>query len=361
MDHSKVVFLGSNRVWRIYYGGKLLDEFYGAAVGEDGNFPEDWLASTTRAVNRENQQSENEGLSIIVGDDEMAGLSFVDFLRSDPQATLGENEYDESEGVGVLCKFLDSAVRLPIQSHPDRDFAKKHYNSNHGKAEAWIILDTREIDGEKPCLLMGFKPGVTPQALADAVEKQNIPAIENMMHKVEVNAGDMFFIPGRFPHTIGPGVFLLEIQEPTDWVVLLERFFGDIKMSDAEIWGPLSPQVGLECFDCENVFDLAEMLNHVKLQPTELQRDNGGVLSKVIDAQRTGCFEIRKLELTGEFSLLGGGYVGIVTKGELEIIDASNRTYNTTKGQSFFVPILAKEVTYKAIRCPTEIYLARKV
>ena len=32
-----------NRVWRLYYGGKLIDKMRGYAYGngEDGNFPED--------------------------------------------------------------------------------------------------------------------------------------------------------------------------------------------------------------------------------------------------------------------------------------------------------------------------------
>ena len=48
---SNPLFFASARVWRCYLGGKLLDEFLGAAEGADSNFPEDWLASVTLADN----------------------------------------------------------------------------------------------------------------------------------------------------------------------------------------------------------------------------------------------------------------------------------------------------------------------
>ena len=44
------VFFRKNRVFRVYLGGKLLDEFIGAE-GEDGSFPEEWICSAVRAIN----------------------------------------------------------------------------------------------------------------------------------------------------------------------------------------------------------------------------------------------------------------------------------------------------------------------
>ena len=79
---SNPLFFASARVWRCYLGGKLLDEFLGAAEGADSNFPEDWLASVTLADNGEMQQSPSEGLSCIRGTD----LHFADLLRRDPSS-----------------------------------------------------------------------------------------------------------------------------------------------------------------------------------------------------------------------------------------------------------------------------------
>lgn len=338
MDDARIVFFGPNRVWRVYRGGKLLDDCCGNAVAEDGFFPEEWLASTTPACNGAHQQSADEGLSVILQADGTRGERFRDYLRAAPRATLGRAGYDEREGIGVLCKFLDAAIRLPIQCHPDVAFAKAHYHSNHGKAEAWIILNTRDIGGERPYLLMGFKPGVTPQAFRRVVETQDIAAMEQMLHKVPVERGDLFFIPGRFPHAIGPGVFMLEVQEPTDWVVQPEKSVGGVELLDRDMWGPVSSEVGLACFDYAGAADADETLRRVRITPREQSRSAGGRLELLLDNKRTGCFEVRRLELRGRFTLDDGGYVGIVTAGRCVMRDTAGNDYAVKSGQAFFVP-----------------------
>ena len=46
-----IILLPPNRVWRTYPGGKTLDILEGKSKTEDSHFAEDWIASTTRAVN----------------------------------------------------------------------------------------------------------------------------------------------------------------------------------------------------------------------------------------------------------------------------------------------------------------------
>jgi len=58
--HGKILRLPPNRVWRTYLGGRTLDELASEVGGHvpvpafspaDTHFPEDWIASTTRAIN----------------------------------------------------------------------------------------------------------------------------------------------------------------------------------------------------------------------------------------------------------------------------------------------------------------------
>ena len=44
------VFFRKNRVFRVYLGGKLLERYLGTE-GPDGNYPEEWICSTVRAIN----------------------------------------------------------------------------------------------------------------------------------------------------------------------------------------------------------------------------------------------------------------------------------------------------------------------
>jgi mannose-6-phosphate isomerase len=61
--HAPVIPLWPNRVRRNYRGGYLLDTFEGRSDPRDGDCPEDWLASTARAVNPGMAPVADEGLA----------------------------------------------------------------------------------------------------------------------------------------------------------------------------------------------------------------------------------------------------------------------------------------------------------
>ena len=136
------VFFKKNRVFRVYLGGKLLDEFVGND-GSDGSFPEEWICSAVQAINP-GHTDPLEGISLRTED----GVPFDALLAENKKEYLGKRE-----DLGVLVKFLDSAIRLPMQVHPTREFSRANFNSPYGKAESWIILDTRE----DACIYFGFK------------------------------------------------------------------------------------------------------------------------------------------------------------------------------------------------------------
>jgi len=52
MNIPKIFLLSPNRIWRTYPGGKMLDIREGKANPQDSQLPEDWIASTTIAVNK---------------------------------------------------------------------------------------------------------------------------------------------------------------------------------------------------------------------------------------------------------------------------------------------------------------------
>lgn len=324
------VFFDSNRVWRCYTGGKLLDEFLGNDTAFDGNFPEEWLASVTRADNDDHQQSPDEGLSIIRGTD----ISFADLLRD---CAL--------DSIGVLCKFLDSAIRLPVQCHPDREFARKYCNSEYGKTESWLILGTRKINGEQPHILLGFKPGVTEAQFRMAVEKQDIQAMVECFHKFPVNPGEVYFIPGRIPHAIGPGILLLEVQEPTDLVIQPERQIGDVTLSEKQMWGELDHDVAFSCFDYKGM-PPEKLLKKLKLKAKVKKQFPNAVLESIIGTEHTDCFQVNKLTITGEFefSCDSPWSLGIVTKGSGTVTVRDKLPLK--RGDNFFISNRIKKLKY---------------
>ena len=58
---------------------------------------------------------------------------------------------------GLLVKLLDARERLPVHCHPTRQFARDVLGSPFGKAEAWIVVATRQVPGaEPPNVRVGF-------------------------------------------------------------------------------------------------------------------------------------------------------------------------------------------------------------
>ena len=341
MNNCKPIKLSYNRVWRLYFGGKLLDEFRGG-TGSDGNFPEDWLASVVTANNpdRENKP-ENEGLSKAD-----SGEYLKDIINSDPELYLGK-EHMEKHGCnfGVLTKFLDSAERLPAQVHPDKNAAKNLFHSDYGKTEAWFILGGRKINGEEPYILLGFRENVTKEKLKELFDRQDIPAMSALMNKIPVKSGDVFLIEGGTPHAIGPGCFLIEIQEPTDYTISLEKCntLGE-KMPDFLCHMGLGFDKMFDCFNyIEYSFD--EVVAKYKIRPEIKESNDCFVLTQLISYENTPCFSLRKLDVRKDFvretkerrptalvCIDGEGFIG-----NIEI----------KKGESMFMPACINSIEFR--------------
>src|SRR5262249_15830625 len=88
-----------------------------------------------------------------------------------------------------------------------------------GKTEAWVVGDARDGGAS---IWLGFREDVEAATLADWVERQNVEAMLGALNEVRVEGGDCVFVPAGFPHAIGEGIFLVELQEPTDLSILME-------------------------------------------------------------------------------------------------------------------------------------------
>ena len=167
MDASALrpLALAPNPVYRFYEGGELLGRFRGVGQPADGDHPEDWVGSVTGASNPAEHSRPGEGLSHVRLDE--ADVSIASLLAADPAAVAGTATVERfGPSTGVLVKLLDAGARLPIHAHPTRSFAQQHLGSPFGKAEAWIVLQTRVIAGaEPPGVRLGFREALGRDAL----------------------------------------------------------------------------------------------------------------------------------------------------------------------------------------------------
>jgi mannose-6-phosphate isomerase len=256
---QKPVFFHRNRVFRVYLGGKLFHDFMGD-LSEDNFYPEEWIASAVRAINP-GHTDPLEGVSIL----EVEGIPFTQMLEQYPQECLGGRR-----DLGVLIKFLDSAIRLPMQVHPTRANAHRLFNSRYGKTEAWLILLTRP----DACLYFGFSHKISRGEFERAVDRSQTEneCMTEFVNRVPVKPGDVFLVPAGVIHAIGAGCMLLEAQEPTDFTIQPEHWCGEYHLSDEEMYLGLKREEALECFDFDLYGD--KVIRMGKRQPKVLH--NGG-------------------------------------------------------------------------------------
>jgi mannose-6-phosphate isomerase len=191
------------RVYRFYRGGALIDRLRGEPE-QDGDHPEDWIASVVTANNPGRPEAE-AGLTRLA-----TGPLLRDVIRERP-AHWGTPS--------VLVKLLDPVERLPVHAHPDREFARLHLGSDYGKTEAWSIVATRDGDAE---VWLGLREDVEPERYRAWVDEQDVDALLGSLNHLVVRPGDVLFVPAGVPHAIGGGALIVELQEPTDYSILCE-------------------------------------------------------------------------------------------------------------------------------------------
>jgi len=347
LDWSKrPLLLQSNRVWRTYTGGKCLEEWQGQEDPEDGDLPEEWVASIIRAVNRGREDIE-EGYSYVTGE-KGESHRLKDLIESDPEGYLGSSHSREyGASLAVLVKVLDAGERLTIQVHPDRSFAWEHFRSRFGKTEAWYILGGRTIAGEEPYVLFGFKPGVTREKWQQLFEAQDIEGMLGALHRIPVKPGDLFLVEGGIPHAIGSGCFLIEIQEPTDLTLRTERTTPrGMQLSDQACHQGIGFERMMDCFTY-NSMTYEETMIKYKLTPKVLREEAGGTERELIGREATDRFRMNGLEVHSSMKLCQENhFITAIIEAGVGCIHGEYGEIPVSQGDTFFIPAGVKETEW---------------
>ena len=203
------IVLGANYPAHAYPGGGMSARLRGADPGAAPE-PEDWVASVTTRW-----QETSSGLSRLPD-----GRLLRDAIALDPEAYLGpEHVATYGSDPGLLVKLLDAAERLIVHCHPNRDFARAHLGCAHGKTEAWLVVDAEP----RAQVYLAFHRSVERHELGTWVAEQRLSEMLSALHVVPVQTGSVLLVPAGVPHAIGPGILVIELQEPSDFTIALER------------------------------------------------------------------------------------------------------------------------------------------
>ena len=329
---SEPLFFERNRVYRIYLGGSSYKELFNDPNdyddGTDNMFPEEWIASKVKAINPK-YFGERDGVSIIKG----TNIFFDDLLNDYPNELLGKRKYD------CLVKFLDSAIRLPFQVHPTKEFSLKNFNSPYGKTEAWLVVATRP----NAKLYFGFKNKMPKELLSSLEEKSETETdiMGNLLAGVDAKPGDIWLIKAGLIHAIGAGCTIVEVQEPTDFTIQPERWCGDYHISYEEEYIGLDKQTALDCINYDIYGDAAKA--YAKVTPKVTISSKGYIKEELITYSDTPCFAENRHTIScgGLFTMNFGPSVYICIDGN-GTIKGNNYSKEIKKGDYFFLPYAAQ-------------------
>lgn len=174
----------------IWGGRKLIDEFGKETTLERA--AESWELST-----------HPDGPSVVASG-AYSGKTLSEYIEENEIDVIGENA-KAFDFFPILIKLIDAKENLSIQVHPNDEYALFH-EGEYGKTEMWYIVDC----SDDAYLYYGLNRAVTKEEFLEHIQAGTILEILN---KVPVHKGDVFFIPAGTIHAVCAGILICEIQQ----------------------------------------------------------------------------------------------------------------------------------------------------
>lgn len=173
------------------WGGDALYEKYGKPRGPQPPVGESWECWDENAV----------------ANGPFAGRTLAD-LRGELGADL-LGDLDAREPFPVLTKIIDARAALSVQVHPDDAYAQRVEHQRNGKTECWYVLDC--VPGAE--LVLGWTRDVTR---AEYEWRVADGTLGDILRRVPVAPGDVYYLPAGTLHAIGAGIEIFEVQQASD-------------------------------------------------------------------------------------------------------------------------------------------------
>jgi mannose-6-phosphate isomerase len=306
--------LPSNQFDHFYRGGNRIGALRHGPGGPMR--PEEWIGSITTRFGEAEQ-----GLSRLSD-----GTLLCDAIKNDSDGWLGA-DHVKNFGLSteILIKLLDPDQRLPVHYHPNKAFAKTHLGLDHGKTEAWIILEAPTGSG----VGLGFAQKQNKEDLLKLVRAQDSAALLASLRRTEVQVGDAVLVPAGVAHAIDAGIFVLELQEPTDLSALLEwEGFAVDGIKDGHLGLGFETVTDALLLDPLTDSEFDSLITHNVF--------SGGALRSVLPLKSDGYFRAHLAPGSGDFP--AGFAVALVLDGSGSISFANAPEMGITKGDAIVIP-----------------------
>jgi mannose-6-phosphate isomerase len=243
-------------------------------------------------------------------------------------------------------KLLDAQERLPVHVHPGRGFAQRHLGCRSGKTEAWVII---AAEGSEARVHLGFTRDIEAAELDGWMKQQDGAALLGSLHALDVQPGDAVLVPAGLPHAIGGGIFCVEVQEPTDFSVMLEwAGFAGLDPRQARLG--LDADLARECVQRKALSSAG--LEHLR-RAAAVPR-NG--VERLFPDDADGFFRAERIRsATADVELDAGFAILIVLEGQGQLETAAGDSLVVRRGSTILIPHAAGTTTLSgavaAVRC----------
>jgi mannose-6-phosphate isomerase len=211
------------RIW----GGRRLADLLSAPLPGNDPIGEAWILS-----DRDDHASR-------VADGELKGQTINQLLEHFQVQMMGKLA-GRFKRFPLLLKFLDAREMLSVQVHPSDKQTDYIPKGEHGKTEAWVVLEAVS----ESRIYAGLKPGTTSENLHKAITSCTVA---DHLAYFTPKTGDAVFIPAGTVHALGGDIVVFEIQQNSDVTFRLY----DWNHVDAKTGQPRALQVdqALACID----------------------------------------------------------------------------------------------------------------
>ena len=250
----------------------------------------------------------------LIGSGAHCGESLADILCADPVGMAGTRC-----GIApfpLLIKLIDAQKDLSVQVHPS-DASACREKGEQGKTEMWYVVDCEP----ESTLFLGFSRAVTPDELRQRAQDGTICEVLN---RVSVCPGDVFFVRPGTVHAIGAGILVAEIQQNSDTTFRVydyNRLGADGKPRQLHL------ERAIEVMNCAPAQGAADTL--LPCPPDGVQ--------EVLTCE---YFRVRRAEVKRRIDLSteGGSFTHLMcVRGGGDIL-CGGRNYPFRQGDSYFLP-----------------------
>jgi len=266
-----------------------------------------------------------DGLSVIA-EGEFQGWTLKEYIARAGEKVLG-TDCGKFEQFPILVKLIDAKDRLSVQVHPNNEYAFKN-EGGYGKTEMWYVVENEP----GASLFYGFKKSISKEEFEERIRSNTLLEVLN---KVQVHPGDVFYIESGTLHAIGEGILIAEIQQNSNCTYRIYDY----------------ARVGADGKPRE--LHIAKALDVTNLEPSPARTANA--LEQFTGYSRTqlaSCeyFTVYEMEVTTEAPMNADTtsfHSILCLDGQATICNAEGELLSIEKGGSIFVPAGMGKYTIK--------------